>query len=129
MLSLSTANYSKIDSVKEILGNSKGDLTLNKNSTGSNYRSRAKRTRKNKTALIILQAAAAFLIILSGILYSIYAAQNGSEQKQTAAVNVPASNEPAENAASTNDGPTGNEQIGSSNAPDITVCSRRSLFQ
>jgi nucleoid-associated protein YgaU len=93
---------------------------LNKDSTGSNYRSRAKRTRKNKTALIILQAAAAFLIILSGILYSIYATQSGSGQKQTEAVNVPASNEPAENAASTNDGATGNEQIGSSNAPVIT---------
>ena len=93
---------------------------MNKDSTGSNYRSRAKRTRKNKTALIIIQAAAAFLIILSGILYSIYRAQNGSEQKQTAAENVPASTEPAENAASTNDVPTGNEQIGSSNAPDIT---------
>lgn len=91
---------------------------MNKDSTGSDYPPRTTRMRKNKTAFMILQATVAFLIIICGILYSIYAIQNGSGQKQTAAENIPTGNEAAENDTSTNDEPTGNKQIGSLDAPD-----------
>ena len=94
---------------------------MNKDSTGSDYPPRTTtRMRKNKTAFMILQATVAFLIIICGILYSIYATRTGSGQKQTAAENVPTGNELAENDTSTNDEPTGNKQIRSLDAPDKT---------
>ncbi|MFC5647972.1 LysM peptidoglycan-binding domain-containing protein [Paenibacillus solisilvae] len=97
---------------------------MNTNSTGSDYRPRAARTRKNKTTIMISVAAVAFLIIC-GTLYSIYTAQTSSGPKQTTAGNVPAENvstgnEPAETNTSTNDDQASSEQTGSPDAPDVT---------
>ncbi|SFT09915.1 LysM peptidoglycan-binding domain-containing protein [Paenibacillus sp. BC26] len=61
---------------------------MNKESKRSDLQPRAARTKKKKSTLLMVQATAGILLI-SGILYSIYAAQSGSDPKQAATGNDP----------------------------------------
>ncbi|UVI33360.1 muramidase family protein [Paenibacillus spongiae] len=93
---------------------------MNKDSTGSVTPTRASRKRKNKTAYKIILASATFLLIICGVVYSIYETQSRSGQKQSAEENIPTGEETVENDESLNGDPTGDEQAGSSEASEKT---------
>ncbi|SDX03985.1 LysM domain-containing protein [Paenibacillus sp. CF384] len=61
---------------------------MNRNSKDKGFQPRAARMPKKKSTLLLLQATAG-IVIVGGILYSIYAAQSGSAPKQAATGNDP----------------------------------------
>jgi len=94
---------------------------LNKDSTGSAYGPRTRRTKKNMSVYKIILAATAFLLVISIALYSIYEMQSRSATKQTAEENTPSSIEPIDTDESLNDEPTGTEQTDSTGPADTST--------